>query len=302
MRKRRLTWLLGAAALALLVLPARSAGAADPLTCAGYPQARQFVDAQSWWTQTPDRAGSDFGHAHLGACIPERQTISAPTKLDVRLVLHDNPGRFNSGSLVLKGTDYETTVQKFTASGFTCPAGTCPRWFTLPLDPAQFRHSGLQEVRFRGYVDEPDGNRMAVSLNWQLYVSNGKSRADVTRRPYLRGKGWYTGAGYCEASLASLPLPDAPISAPWNAVAFSAWHGESDDLPVTHHTARLDADFHAGIPGTVLVDGAGPWYGALTIDPSALAPGIHKLLVRTDCADPRGSTNSGVLVVGVPTA
>lgn len=301
MSVRRLVVCLGAAALAVGVAPA-SAGAADPLTCAGYAESRQFVEAQSWWLRTPGQAGNDFGHAHLGACIPERETISAPTTLDVRLLLHDNPGRFNSGSLVLKGTDQETTVQKFTASGFTCPSGTCARWFSLRLDPAQFRHSGLQEVRFRAYVDEPDGNRMAVSLNWQLYIANGKSRSDVNRRPYLRGKGWYTGAGYCEASLANVPLPDAPLGAPWRPVVLNAWHGESDDLPVTHHRETLDADLHAGIPGTVLQDGDGPWYGALTIDPAALTPGIHKLAARSDCADPRGSTSSGVLVVGVPTA
>ena len=67
--------------LVLAVVPAGTAVLAaepEPLTCAGYPSPRLFVDSQAWWTQTPGTDGSDFGHIHTGACIPERETPSAP--------------------------------------------------------------------------------------------------------------------------------------------------------------------------------------------------------------------------------
>jgi hypothetical protein len=98
--------------------------------------------------------------------------------------------------VVLKGTDYEITVAKIAPSRRRCSVpGTCEQWIKVPLDPVKFRHSGLQEVRLRAYVDEPDGQRMHTSRTWQLYVRNGKSRDVVTRYPYLRGKGWDTGFG-----------------------------------------------------------------------------------------------------------
>ena len=265
--------------------------------CASYPEARQFVEAQAWWTRTPGQAGRDFGHLHVGACLPERETLRGVVTLDVRLILHDNPGRFAYLALVLKGTDDETTVSKHELPGFSCPVGTCERWLAVPLDTSQFGQAGLQEIRLRAFVDEPDRERMHASLNWQAYIDNGKAQAAVSRRAYLRGKGWYTGAGYCEPDLVSVPLPDGPVSGVWSPHLRIVDHGSSADLPVTRHSVRLDPDVHNGIPGTILREGAGPWEGRLAIDTTQLANGPHKLFLRAECADPRGSTNAGVLIV-----
>jgi hypothetical protein len=286
------------AALAAAATPASAATRVDPMSCTGYPQARQFVESQAWWTRTPGRSGTDFGHLHLGACIPERERMRRPQRLDVRVMMHHNPGRMKYVSLVVKGREYERTVAKRRLDGFTCPTGTCARWTRFRLRPRQFERSGLQEVRFRAFVEEPDGNEMHTSINWQVDVRNGRPRSPVTRRPYLRGKGWYTGAGYCEAAYRSVPLPDAPLGRRWTPTLAMVWDGDDEDLPVTHHTARLDPDLHAGIPGTILRDGNGPWLGAQPIDLGPLTPGRHKLVLRSDCEDPRGSTNAGVLVIG----
>ena len=68
---------------------------------------------------------------------------------------------------------------------------------------------------------------------------------------------------------------------------------------MTHHSVRIDPDFHAQppVPGALLVDGAGGWAGSAAIDTTLLTNGRHRLVLRADCDDPRGSTNSGVLVV-----
>jgi hypothetical protein len=298
-RQRTLPLAVLVCATLFAAAPASARAAPDPLTCSRYPQQRQFVESQAWWTRTPGRDGTDFGHLHLGACIPEREVVARRQRLDVRVVLHENPGRVDYVSLVLKGPDYERTVVKNRRlNGFSCPVGTCARWIRFWLRPGQFRNAGLQEVRFRAFVDEPDGNRMHTSINWQLHVRNSKPRSDVTRRPYLRGKGWYTGAGYCEAAAVSMPLPDSPLSAEWRPTFAMVWHGDDGDLPVSHHTVSLDPDLHAGIPGTRLQDGAGPWVGQQAVDLRGLAAGPHKLMLRSECEDPRGSTNAGVLVIG----
>jgi len=269
---------------------------ANRLDCMGYPEKREFVDAQSWWLETPGKTGTSFGHVHLGGCIPEREQHSQSITLDVRLVLHDNPGVVAEAVLVTKTTTTETTqIHDKSVAGFTCPIGTCERWvqWTVPL--SWFDHSGLQEIRYRVYVDEPDGNRMIASLNYQTFIENGKPLADVTRNAYLRGKGWYTGAGYCEASLRE-PLRDQPVGSTYNPMIASVDHGTADDRPVTHAIVLRDADIHNDIPGTKLLEANDGWGPNRVGAGNGSTSGPHKLLIRSDCDDPRGSTNSGVLV------
>jgi hypothetical protein len=257
----------------------------------------QFVDAQTWWMRTPGAQGSDFGHLHLGSCIPERERLVQPVVLPTRIVLHNNPGKFLYVSLVTKGTDYETTVAKYPITGFSCATGTCEAWISVELTPSMFRQSGLQEVRLRAFVDEPDGNRMIASLNWQTYVVNGQVAGNVTRLPFVRGKGWYTGAGYCESDFASVPVPDGPVSGKWAPVTRQVNHGTSNDRPVSRHEIRLDPNLHEGVPGTILAKGDGQRFSPVEIDTTLLADGAHTLFLRTECDDPRGSTNVGVLTI-----
>jgi len=298
--------LLTAAAILATLLVTETGAAQNPLTCEGYPQPRVFVDAQSWWMTTPGMSGTDFGHVHVGACIPERETLSENAELDVRIMLHDNPGELDTFELVYHGADYETDVAFPQTPPFTCPnPGTCERWLQVPIDISLFNHSGLQELRFRAYVDVPGGNRMIASLEWQLYVENGATLMDQTRLPFLRGKGWYTGSGYCEAGYTSVPLPKAPLSGVWSPRLRIVNHGAIDDLPVTAHSVRLDPDFHADPvnEGIILRDGPGEFpEQEVPIDTSLLPDGPHRLFMRADCDDPRGSTNSGVLVVNFVTA
>jgi hypothetical protein len=292
-------------ALAFLSLPltiGAETARADRLDCTGYPESRQFVDAQSWWKQTPGRTGSDYGHVHLGGCIPEREQHAATIELDVRLILHDNPGKVAEAVLVTKTSTTETTrIRDRSVAGFTCPIGTCERWLHWSVPLSWFDKSGLQEIRYRVYVDEPDRNRMISSLNFQTYINNGAKKSDVTRYPYLRGKGWYTGAGYCEASLRQ-PLPDTPVPSSYSPLVAMVDHGASGDRPVTHALALVDADFHNNVPGLLLreaFDAVGPvtiGVGQNTPTPKSNVPEPHKVFLRSDCDDPRGSTNSGSLV------
>src|SRR6266540_232950 len=298
-------------------------GAPGPDAATVYPQTRQFVETQTWWMPGAgqvDDAATHHGHSHLGACIPERETLtSGNLTINVRVMMHDNPGTFNYVSMVFKGTDYETTVQKCyvraTAEDFTCPGasstgkgdftcaqpGNCARWLTFSMPLSLFNHSGLQEVRFRGFVPEPSSKEMRNNLNFQVYVQNGKSVSNVTREPNLRGKGWYTHALYCEATVKSVPIPDAPVSGVWSPTLEQTTHDTDASLPVTHSFFTIDPDFHAVPPvvGTVLHDADGG-YGpsASPIDTTMLTNGVHKLYQKVDCRDDTlGSTNSGVLVV-----
>ena len=332
---RRFLALLIAVALTGVAVPALGASAAraaagpcigaPPADGTSYAETRQFVDAQSWWMPDADQANNSVtnnGHVHLGACIPERETISSGNfTVNVRVVLHDNPGTADYVSMVFLTSSGETAVQKCylraAAADFACPgpsstgggdfvcSGTCERWLTFSRPLSAFSHSGLQEVHLRAFVPEPNGNEMRASLNWQTNIQNGKSRSDAARYPFLRGKGWYTHSGYCEASVRSVPIPDAPVSGVWSPAVGLTTH-PNGSLPATHSFISIDPDFHADPPnpGTVLWDSAGPYgrasFGSapIAIDTRTLANGVHKLHLRTSCRDNKlGSTNSGVTVV-----
>jgi len=289
------------AALAALPLVALSAiFAVVPTAQAVGPceDSRVFVESQAWWAPTPGTTGgNDFGHVHLGACIPERDTISAVTTIPVRVILHHNPGTLRDLSVVFKTTNSETTVAKLVPPRRTCPVSeTCEINMTATIDPAKFDRRGLQEIRFRAFVDEPDGKQMHTSLNFQAHIENGKTLSNVTRNPYLRSKGWYTNFGYCEPDFLSVPVPDAPISGTWSFSVKQVDHG-SGDVDPTHHTVALDANAHAGIPGTILKSGPGPLPATtFSVDTTTLSNGTHRLAQRVDCAS-GNQTNSGVQVI-----
>jgi hypothetical protein len=268
---------------------------APSTTCTG---GRVFAEAQAWWTKAPGASATsnDFGHIHVGACVPERDTLTASTTIPVRVIMHGNPGTLLDMSVVFKGTDYETTVAKVVPAWRKCAETTCEQWLNAPIDITKFGHSGLQEIRFRVFVDEPDGQRMHTSINWQTSIANGMSKADVTRMPYLRGKGWYTGFGYCEPDILSIPLPDKPVSGTLKLRVQQIDHG-SGDVDPSHHRVALDSDAHAGIPGTVLVEGDGSLAARdIDIDTTKLSNGPHRLVQRVDCRSGE-QINSGVLVL-----
>jgi hypothetical protein len=258
--------ILTAAALLLIVAPVATptagsgtaAAAPDPLTCSGYPEHRIFLESQTWWLTTPGLTGTDFGHMHVGACLPDRQHVSGVIGIDVRIILHDNPGTFDYFNPVLVSDTQEISLPHVPILGLTCPVGTCARFAHVDVDTSLLDFDGYQEIRIRAYTNTPDGNIMHSSINALPYVANGKTVDDLDRRAYERGKGWYTGSGYCEASFVSV-IPTDPISGTWTPTVKIENHGDTDDLPVTHHTIRIDPDFHAipPVPGTIIVDGPG---------------------------------------------
>jgi hypothetical protein len=304
---RRILALVGAVAF-VTASTYPTLAAPDPLSCTGYPERRVFVEAQSWWLSTPGQNGTAFGHVHEGACLPvEGVAVSGMLHLDVRVILHNaanqtGPVKFHSVAAVIKTDAKELTVAEDSShEGSVCAVTTCTFWLSLNLNTALSAYDGRQEIRLRGDAGTSDGNQLKISLNAHPNFANGKPLNPIDYKPYERGKGWYSTAGYCEASLLT-PVP-LSVSGTWQPKIKMVNHGQSGppaDLPVTHHTATLDPDFHAVpvVPGTVLNDGPGQLLTTtLSIDTSTLTNGRHALHLRADCASPSGSTNSGVLVI-----
>ena len=303
--KRLLLGLFFGAAFGFAVGTSTAEGAADQRTCVGYEQTRQFVDTQSWWTPAESQDGDNFGHIHAGACIPERESLSTNQPLDARFILHDNPGRVTYVAIVYKGVGYEDsysfdpgwTMASLKAQGKCNAAGdTCEVWHPFTIEMSKFREAGLQEVRIRATVREPDGAEERVSMNFQLTVRNGRTVANVTREPYLRGKGWYTDLNYAEATLMT-PLPDGPVSGIWRPRVRMIDHEDSAQL--SGWEIRIDPDFHNGFAGLLYANGLRQLAPTdLAIDTTTLADGQHKLFLKAYQIDTaRDNTNAGILVV-----
>ncbi|MDQ3691494.1 MAG: hypothetical protein M3406_15975 [Chloroflexota bacterium] len=246
-----------------------------------------FVESQAWWDQTPGKTGTDFGHLHVAAWIPYKQVVSGTLTLKLRFILHDNPGTFAYFNPVLKTDSQEISLPHDTSlEGWTC-GGTCSRTVTTSIDTTQSDYDGIQEIRIRAFVDEPDGNRMHASVNALVNLQNGEPENPIDRKAYQRFKGWYTGSGYCEAGI----LSDLPVGSSVKVQVLH--HGAAEDLPVTRYKVTVDANVHAGIPGTVIAQGTGELQPTV-LDLSQFAAGAHTLAIRAECDDPSGSTNVGV--------
>ena len=250
-------------------------------------------ESQSWWMTTLGQNGTQFGHVHIGACMPWGQKVSGKFTIPVTVIMHDNPGKFQYFNPVYKTDSAEISTDKnFSLLNKTCPVGTCTWTVPIQIDTAKWNLSGLQELRIRSYTLEPDGKIMHSSINVFADVQNGKTHNDMDRKRYPRGKGWYTGQGYCEADSLTFP-PMVPVVS-WSPTLQVVWHGDSADKPPTGYTVSLDSDAHHGIPGTVLATGTGQLQPRV-FNLTGLSKGRHKLAIKADCATTIGSTNSGVL-------
>lgn len=266
----------------------------NPTECTGYPERRAFLEAQSWWLQTPGQSGTDYGHVHLGTCFPVGETLRGTVRFDVRVILHHNSGEFYRLRIGTQSTLlYEDTSPDIR---FTCATGTCERWFTVYLDTRKHKYDGRTEFRMSAFVKTPDAQTMFNSTGWLVNLNNGYKRSDYRRDwNFHEGRGWYSDAvGYTNARLLS-SFPWAPVRGQWT-VKIDLRPG-SDGIPVTYHIATVDPHFHTGHEGIVVKQGEGPFVGYVTIDTTKLANGPHKLVLRADADHVTGSTNSGVMVI-----
>jgi len=300
----RRSLLLIALTMAAVMAATVSASAADP-DCSANSPPRIFLEAQSWWRQTPGATGTDFGHVHVGTCFPYLQNVGDSVPFDVQVKLHDNPGRLDQVDVQAFNDAYGVKLLTSTSPGFTCPTGDCTLTYHLDAPTTALSAGGLTEFRVRATVRTPDGNDFLATDGWLAYVRNGKPSVDTH---YLapnisEARGWYglpgtDGLGYENARLRS-PVPATPVSGTWSPEV-ETLPGAGPSSPVTHTLVTIDPAFHNVPPdnGKVQLDQAGSFRGSIPIDTTQLANGPHKLVIvsSADHLD-RGSTQSGVVAI-----
>jgi len=276
--------------LCLMLFVNPVSAAPDPLTCAGYAEPRVFADSQAWWMQTAGKTGTENGHVHTDVCFPFRQHVKGIVPLDIRLVMHNNPGKLDQLAVQVWNGGTGASAKKSFSPALVC-ATDCEFWVHLEVDTTKHPYDGWQEWRIRPRVVEPDGKQLIGSTSYQAYLENGKPIKNYRDPNFVQGKGWYSAVNYAQARVTAGYTYGAAVSGKW-AITIAC---DASNLPVTGCLATIDPNFHLLQPGITQHTNAGPFKGTVTIDTTTLANGPHRLVIRTDVNAPTGSTLSGVL-------
>lgn len=295
-RRRPLPAVLLSALIVAILIPwaaSTASAAVDKLACTGYQQKRVFLESQAWWQRTSGKTGTEHGHVHIGTCFPHAQTVKGIVGFDVRVIMHDNPGRLTHINIGVAG-EWGSIRSVALTPDFKCGAtNTCTKWYRVYVDTRKVPRDGRQEFRFRAQVKEPDGKEMVASTGWLARVANGKPIQHYRDSWSAEARGWYTGVGYANAKIESLPM--TARSGMWYpAVRMTAGSG---GIPVTSYRIVLDPDFHAGNNGITLRSGSGSFRGTIAIDTRKLRNGKHRLVLIASANASVGSTNKGIQVV-----
>ena len=287
-----------------VVVSAPASAAPNPETCEGYPEPRVYLESHAWWN-TILSGTEDFGHLHTEACFPRTHdpdgsinAISGTLHLDVKVVMHHNPGVLDWVRVQVSGDGFNN-VGAMTKLHETCDGqndpdwdaamGACTWWVPMDVDTTVAGADGFNEFRVSAKVTEPTGDEMRNSTGWQAYLANGRSvnhyRSDIGA--FTEARGWYEGSGYAVGRLAS-PLP-YEVSGTWSPdVVMDKGAGGKD---VGWSFASVDPHFHFDDEGMKLVDQAGPFRGRISIDTTKLTDGEHRLYLqaRSPCDGTSGN-------------
>ncbi len=249
----------------------------NPLTCAGYPEARTFQDVQTWF---PDGQA----HVHLGGCFPHGQQVTGVLRLDLRLMMHQLPGTLRRVKASTGGVVVEAPLN------VTCPNVLCEFWQTLFLDTSRTTMDGPTLLKLNARVINPGGTQWHVVETEQLIVlNNGKPPNEKQGQNTIGSQSWlpivddgtgphgYNSVRFYFRDPSPGGWPSAPLTSVWRprvSLASTVVHGQ------VHGVAAIDPNIHAGDPGQIIAVWTGREPITLAVDPATLTPGAHKLFIR----------------------
>lgn len=269
----------------------------DPLTCAGYPEPRIFLEIQGWWQDAATGEAFPGRHVHAGLCWPTGVVSTSTFSASLRIILHKQP----AGAYITRGriSDYGNNNSSHgdpwvKTSGFNSidSSGNLTQWVPLSFSVSSLI-SGGHEMRLAVVIHQPSGAQQFVSSGLPFYAR----RLETFTRSYTEARGWYTKFNYINgrfhSGLASL-LNRVP--AIWHPVVECA--RPSGTTAITTASAHVDPSFHDGIVGTVYrfaLSGK----QTLSIVTTGLTAGVHRLVIvcgaKANFGGSSNGTDTGVL-------
>lgn len=273
------------------------------------------VESQGWWHQPGEEVPR---HVHMAACVPnardmtgELLAVSGDLQIVQRVVLFNNPAEFRWAGIGYEEKSGE--VRDCPGGGVNCVVFDQPlrcqdkpdekklcTWYVEQILPTRFSaHAGLVEVRMKPNLIDPElDTRQFTTLNFQVYIRDGRPESNYRNSPAPIARGWYTDFGYANTSLKNytdLFGGDMGSSIPTvsGVVPLHIRHSKGD------HTLRsillLDPRFHEGDEGTVLYDKPGRFYDTYNWDTHGLTNGTHTLVLMTVDDGGNQGVNRGML-------
>lgn len=252
-----------------------------------FPERRAFVEAQDWWGD-PDEPWP-YRHIHVGCAFPDRELIVGNTfQTDVRVIYHDQ----SEGKMTrLRVSRESTNVWSLPSSQFYPVSDGAAHWFPVSIDLSGWE-PGLWEFRIAAYIQARADLQLYNSTGWLAWV---KQRSGHMSRPAdygTAGRGWATPTQYVNARRKGA-FDWEPVPALYRPnVSLVRLSGSE----VTSHAVYVDPAIHDASKGIVVKEGAGGYTGAVTIDTTSLANGVHKLFLQAMSRVAAGVT-SGVQVI-----
>lgn len=236
------------------------------------------MESRASWFQSPGGTGQNYGYLTLGTCFPIGQPVSGTVHLDLKLGLYDNPGTITVVSPKIATNAGQVQLAE-TPLSLTC---TTECEFTVPvnIDTTASPYDGFEELRLLTNVLEPNTHEMRASDGWLLDIHNGKPLNNMWTNGREEGRGWYTHTGYANALFLS-PIPTSPLAGTW-IVTYNANPGGTG-LAVSSRELRIDATPDSA--GILVHSSVGGGTSTVSIDLSALAPGLHHLVLETHTLD-----------------
>lgn len=165
------------------------------------------LEVHSWWLQPGEPHAR---HLHLAACAPNsRDTTGGLVSLSTREPLHVKVTSFNNpGTVSWVRWSWESDIKQRITMNKPCQSAPnqlqeCSWWVDFTLDPFLASRGGLRELRLSPNITTNDlGERQFGTLNFQIYLNNGKTPSNYRSRPNPIGRSWYsTGFDYANVEV-----------------------------------------------------------------------------------------------------
>ncbi len=275
------------------------------------------LEVHSWWWEDGESVAR---HVHLAACLPNARdltgdlvSVGSSQEFTVRVIEFNNPSAVN-----WVRWSWESDIKQVVDTDFACQQGVgelqqCEWTVDMTLDPNEADFGGMRELRLSPNVPHDIlDTRQFATLNYQIYLHNGKSEQNYRSRTGPIGRSWYTAFEYANAEINYMDffngVADLDKSVPVVAgiVPLETRHREGQGVvrgklwenvnfhafPAFHATAQVGVPDQSG--AVLLYDQPGNWDGTYLWDTRGLANGRNVLYLQTEESDARGM-NAGAL-------
>ena len=275
------------------------------------------LEVHSWWWEDGETVAR---HLHLAACLPNSRdltgdlvSIDAPQDFTVVVTEFNNPSAVNWSRW-----SWESDVMEVVDTDLQCQTvpgvqQECKWTVDMTLDPDLSPHGGMRELRLSPNVPHEDlDTRQFATLNYQVYLHNGKTEENYRPRTNPIGRSWYTDFEYANAELNYMDFfngaADLDRSVPLvsEILPLEIRHREGDSntraklwenvnfhaIPEFHQAAQVGVPHDSG--AVLLYDQPGNWDGTYDWDTRGLPNGSNVLYLQTEESDATGM-NAGAI-------